>query len=147
MKDKKFAALSLLFFLLFFAGIVTVALQKPTNQVLRAKNVNPSPLKSFIIVFPQIGTAGNENSDKKPSQIKVSVYIRDESGSVLPGRSVQLTTSPAVTTKPADTVATDNLGMAQFYISASEKGTVKLTATDLSSNTAVANSPTVDFTE
>ncbi len=147
MKDKTFAALSLLFFLLFFAGIVTVALQKPTNQILRAKNVNPSPLKSFIIVFPQIGTTGNENSDKKPTQIKVSVYIRDESGSVLPGRSVQLTTSPTVTTKPADTVSTDNLGMAQFLISASEKGTVKLTATDISSNTTVANSPTVDFTE
>lgn len=147
MKDKKFAALSLLFFLLFFAGIVTVAMQKPTSQILRAKNVNPSPLKSFIIVFPQIGTAGNENSDKKPTQIKVSVYIRDESGSVLSGRSVQLTTSPAVTTKPADTVSTDNIGMAQFFISSSQKGTVKLTATDVASNTTVANSPTVEFTE
>lgn len=147
MKDKKFVALSLLFFLLFFAGIVTVAIQKPTNQILRAKNVNPSPLKSFIIVFPQIGTIGNENSDKKPSQIKVSVYIRDESGSVLPGRSIQLTTSPAVNTKPADTVSTDNLGMAQFFLSSAEKGTVKLTATDISSNTTIANSPTVDFTE
>lgn len=147
MKDKKFAALSLLFFLLFFAGIVTVAIQKPTSQILRAKNVNPSPLKSFIIVFPQIGTAGNENSDKKPTQIKVSVYIRDESGSVLSGRSVQLTTSPAVTTKPADTVSTDNIGMAQFFISSSQKGTVKLTATDVASNTTVANSPTVEFTE
>ena len=132
MKDKKFIALSLLFFLLFFAGIVTVAIQKPTSQILRAKNVNPSPLKSFIIVFPQIGTAGNENSDKKPTQIKVSVYLRDESGSVLSGRSVQLTSSPAVTTKPADTVSTDNIGMAQFFISSSQKGTVKLTATDVS---------------
>lgn len=147
MKDKKFAALSLLFFLLFFAGIVTVAIQKPTNQILRAKSVNPSPLKSFIIVFPQIGTIGTETGDKNPPQIKVSVYIRDESGSVLPGRSVQLTTSPAVNIKPADTVSTDSLGMAQFFLSSSEKGTVKLTATDISSNTTIANSPTVDFTE
>ncbi len=109
--------------------------------------MNTSPLKSFIIVFPQIGTVGNVGTDKKPTQIKVSVFIRDEGGSVLSGRSVQLTTSPAVVVKPADTVSTDNLGMAQFFISASEKGIVKLTATDISSNTTVANSPTVDFTE
>ncbi|MBI3380283.1 Ig-like domain-containing protein [Candidatus Gottesmanbacteria bacterium] len=147
MKDRKFLALTSFFFLLFFAGIATVALQKPTNQILRAKNVNPSPLKSFIIVFPQIGVAGDEGSDKKPTQIKVSVFIRDEGGSVLPGRSVQLATTPTSSIKPADTVSTDNLGMAQFFITSNTAGTVKLTATDLGSNTSVSNSPTVEFTQ
>lgn len=147
MKDRKFLALASFFFLLFFAGIATVALQKPTNQILRAKNVNPSPLKSFIIVFPQIGVAGDESSDKKPTQIKVSVFIRDESGDVLPGRSVQLAASPTSIIKPADTVSTDKLGMAQFFITSKTAGTVKLTATDLGSNTVVSNNPTVKFTQ
>lgn len=147
MKDKKFLALASFFFLLFFAGIATVALQSPISQVLRAKNVNPSPLKSFIIVFPQVGVAGDEASTNKPTQIKVSVFMRDQGGSVLPGRSVQLTTSPSANIKPADTVSTDNLGMAQFFISSSQTGTVKLTATDLASNTSVSNAPTVEFTQ
>lgn len=147
MKDRKFVALASFFFLLFFAGIAVVALQKPTSQILRAKNVNPSPLKSFIIVYPQMGVAGQENSDKKPTQIKVSVFIRDEGGSVLTGRSVQLATSPTTNIKPADTISTDNLGMAQFFISAASPGTVKLTATDIASNTTVSNSPTVEFTQ
>ncbi len=147
MKDRRFVILSSLFFLVFIGVIAMVALQKPTSQILRAKNISPSPLKSFIIVFPQIGTAGNENSVKKPTQIKVSVYIRDESGSGLPERSVQLTASPTVTTKPSNTVLTDNLGMAQFFISSLEKGIVKLTATDVESRITVANSPTVEFTE
>lgn len=147
MKDKKFVALASFFFLLFFGGIAVVALQKPTTQILRAKNSNPSALKSFIIVFPQIATAGDENSTNKSTQVKVSVFIRDEGGSVLPARSVQLTTSPSVNIKPADTVITDNLGNAQFFITSSASGVVKLTATDLGSNITINNTPTVEFTE
>lgn len=147
MKDKKFAALASIFFLLFFAGIALVALQKPTSQILRAKSSNPSPLKSFIIVFPQIGTAGDENTQKKPTQIKVSVFIRDESGSGLSGRNVQLSTSPSVVIKPADTVSTNNLGMAQFFISSSQNGKVKITASDTATNTTLSNTPTVEFTK
>lgn len=147
MKDKKFIALASFFFLIFFAGIATVALQQPTSQVLRAKNANPSALKSFIIVFPQIGVAAGEGSSKTPTQIKVSAFIRDENGSVLPGRTVQLTTDPAVFVKPADTVSTDNLGMAQFFLTSSQKGTVKITAKDIASQTAISNTPTVEFTE
>lgn len=147
MKDRKFIALSSFFFLLFFAGIATVALQQPTSQILRARNANPSPLKSFIIVFPQIGVAADETSGKQPTQIKVSVFMRDETGAVLPARTVQLTASSIVSIKPGDTVATDDLGMAQFFISSTEKGTVKLTAVDVASQTTVSNTPTVEFTE
>lgn len=147
MKDKKFLALASFFFLLFFAGIGIVALQSPTSQVLRAKSSNPSSLKSFVIVFPQVGVIGDETGNKKPTQVKISVFIRDEGGSVLPGRSIQLSTTPETSIKPAATVSTDNLGMAQFFISASSPGTVKLAATDLASNTSVANAPTVEFTQ
>lgn len=147
MKDRKFIALASFFFLLFFAGVATVALQKPTSQVLRAKNTNPSALKSFIIVFPQVAVAGDETGDKKATQIKVSVFIRDESGAGLSGRTVRLTTDPNSNIKPGDTLSTDNLGMAQFFISAVSPGTVKLTATDVASNTTVSNSPTVEFTQ
>lgn len=147
MKDRKFVALVSFFFLLFFAGIAVVALQSPISQVLRAKNVTPSPLKSFIIVFPQVAVAGDEAGEKKPAQIKVSVFIRDEGGSALPGRSVTITTSPSTNIKPSDTVSTNDLGMAQFFISSSSPGTIKLTATDLASNTPVSNSPTVEFTQ
>lgn len=147
MKDKKFVALASFFFLLFFGGIAVVALQKPTIQVLRAKNGNPSALKSFIIVFPQIAKTGDENNTDKSTQVKVSVFIRDESGSVLPARSVKLTTSPTVTIKPADSVTTDDLGNAQFFISSSTSGVVKISALDVASNTAISNTPTVEFAE
>lgn len=145
MKDKKLVVLATIFFLLFIVGVAVVALQKPTTQVLRAKNSNPSALKSFIIAFPQIATAGDENSSEKNAKVKVSVFIRDESGDVLPARSVLLSTSPPVTIKPAESVVTDNLGNAQFFISSSVPGIVKLTATETSSNTIVSNNPTVEF--
>ena len=150
MKDKKFIALSSFFFLLFIAAIATIALQKPTSQILRAKSANPSPLKSFVIVFPQIAVAGDESSNNKPTQVKVSVYVRDESGSTMPGRSIKLNTTPKVTIKPSDTVTTDeSIGMAQFFVSSSQKGTITIQATDLASNITVANPPnlSVEFTQ
>lgn len=148
MKDKKFLALASFFFLLFFAAVATVALQQPTTQILRAKNATPSPLKSFVIVFPQVGVAASEDSGKTPAKIKVSVFIRDVSGNVLPQRSVKLSADlAAVTITPANTLTTDNLGMAQFFLTSSQAGTVKLQAVDVASNLSVVNIPTVEFTE
>lgn len=148
MKDKKFLALSSLFFLLFVVGMATVTLNKPLSGLLRAKNVAPSALKSFIIAFPQKGSTGVEGSPKPPTKIKVSVYIRDVNGSVLPGRSVKLVASlPSVVIAPSDTQTTNNLGMAQFFITAKAPGKTTLTATEIASNTTIANAPTIEFTE
>lgn len=147
MKDRKFVALSSFFFLLFIAGIITVAIQQPTSQVLRAKTGNVSALKSFMIVFPQIAVAGDETAGKKPTSVKVSVFIRDENGTVMPGRTVRLVTEPAASVKPGDTISTDDLGMSQFFITSATPGTVKLTATDVASNTAISSAPTVEFTQ
>lgn len=148
MKDKKFLALSSFFFLLFIAAISTAILDKPTSQILRAKNVNPSPLKSFVIVFPQIGTVGTEDGTKPQTKIKVSVFIRDVNGSVLPGRSVRLSSAvTGVTITPSDTQTTDNIGQAQFFITSSTAGKVQLSVVDVGSNTNIVNIPTVEFTE
>ena len=140
MTDKKFLALSFLFFLIFFAGVAVVTLEKPTSQILRAKNENPSPLKSFAVVFPQVTEVNKK--------VKVSVYIRDVNGSVLANRTVQLATNPTtVEITPSNNLTTDNIGMAQFFISSKDPGKIEIVATDLASNTAIASLPTVEFTQ
>ncbi len=148
MKDKKFLTLSILFFLLFIAAISTVMLEKPTSQILRAKNSVPSPLKSFVIVFPQVGVAQSQNGDNAGTKIKVSVYMRDVNGNVLPDRTVKLSSSlEGVNISPADQQITDNIGQAQFYLTSTGTGKAELTATDVVSNTKIVNVPTVEFTQ
>lgn len=142
MKDKKFLALSILFFLLFFVMIAIASVdQQSKGFFTKAKNSNLSPLKSFVIVFPQVGVV---NSTK----VKVTVYLRDTNGSSMANRSVKLASSQeGVNISPGDTQNTNDLGMAQFNITSSSPGQVQLTATDLNSNTPVANIPTVQFTQ
>jgi hypothetical protein len=148
MKDKTFAALSGIFFLLFFIGIGAVTLNKPITTLLHAKNVNPSPLKSFGVVFPQVGKAGSETGTSKPTKIRVNVFIRDVSGAVLSNRSVKLSSDlPAVTITPSDTQMTNNIGSAEFFITAASPGKTLLTAVDTESNTVVKNIPSVEFTQ
>lgn len=139
MKDKTFTALSGIFFLLFVIGIGAVTLNKPLSTMLRAKNVAPSPLKSFGVVFPQIATAGNTN-------VKVSIYIRGVDGSILENRNVRLSAEPAtVTIAPSDTQITNNIGQAEFTVSAQTEGKIKLKAQETSTNTDIINIPTVEF--
>lgn len=148
MKDKKFLALSSLFFLLFFAMIGFASLDQPISGILRAKNSTMSPLKSFAVVFPQMGVAGQENSETPATKVKISVYIRDVTGESMPGRSVKLAADAAgVNIVPADSQNTDELGMAQFFLTSTSPGKIKLTATDLTSGTPIANIPTVEFTQ
>lgn len=149
MKDKTFVTLAGLFFLIFFGGVIAVTLEKPTlNFLTRASTVNPSPFKSFAVVFPQVGVAANAQSGKEPTKIKVSVYIRDVNGTVLPNRTVKLATlSASVNITPSDTQSTNTIGQAQFFITANTPGTVNLTVTDVASNTTVVNVPSVEFTK
>lgn len=138
MKDKAFLSLSVLFFFIFFAGIAILTLEKPTSLLLRAKDENPSPLKSFAVAFPQVGPTG--------SQIKVSVYMRDINGGILAGRPVKLSSdNPTITITPADTQNTNNIGMAEFFLTGSTAGKIQLTAVDVKSNTAIVNIPSVEF--
>lgn len=140
MKDKKFLALSSIFFLLFIIGMLSLTLQKPASQLLKAMNVVPSPLKSFIIVYPQVVPAGDR-------QIKVSVYLRDVNSNVLPDREIQLIGSPgSINISPAQSQITNDLGMAQFYITSNVPGEVQITAADVASGTTIVNSPSVEFT-
>jgi hypothetical protein len=146
-KDKKFLALSSFFFLLFAAAMSTILISQPTSQVLRAKNVAPSPLKSFGVVFPQVGAVKKENKETA-SKIKVSVFVRDVNGSVLSGRTIKLAASPStLDITPADTQTTDNIGQAQFFVTSTTPGQIKLEALDVGSNTKIVNIPTVEFTE
>lgn len=148
MKDKTFVALSSLFFLIFFIGVVSVTLNKPLSNILRAKDVAPSPLKSFGIVFPQIGAVGDATGIKNPTKIKVSIYIRGVDGSILSNRTVKLAADlPSISIQPADTQMTNNIGQAEFFITSNQAGRAKLTATDVSSNISVVNIPTVEFTQ
>ncbi len=140
MKDKTFVTLAGLFFLLFIIGIAALTLNQPLSGILRARNVTPSPLKSFGVVFPQVGSAG--------TGIRVSVYVRDVNGSVIPNRLVKLAASSSdVIIKPSDTQTTDNIGQAQFTVTSPVKGIVKFTATDTESNTVISNIPTAQIIE
>lgn len=146
MKDKTFIALASLFFLIFLTAIGAVTLNKPINNILRAKDVAPSPLKSFGVVFPQIATAGNEESGQQSTKVKVSIYIRGVDGSILSNRTVKLASDfIGVKITPSNTVTTNNIGQAEFFVSSIEPGTIKLTATEVASNTLVLNIPTVEF--
>lgn len=148
MKDKKFLALSSLFFLLFIGAMSTILMSRPTSQILRAKNSVPSPLKSFVIVFPQVGVAGSDTSINKPTKIKVSVFMRDVNGNLLPGRTIRLSSNPPnINIIPSDTLTTDNIGQAQFFITSETTGKIQLIASDTVTSTNIASVPTVEFTQ
>jgi hypothetical protein len=145
MKDKKFLVLSSVFFLLFIGGIVAVTLDRPTSQILRAQNATFSPLKSFIIIYPITATVG--------SKVKVSVYARDINSELIPNRGIKLSVPTRnISVTPSDTQNTGaeegtNFGMAQFFISTKTPGKYQINARDLTSNTAIINSPSVEFTQ
>lgn len=140
MKDKTFLTLAGLFFLLFFGGIATIAIQSPSSTILRAKNTNPSALKSFVVIFPQVGSVG--------SKLKVTVSMRDVNGAVLPSRSISVSSSlPTLIVEPSNTQTTDDHGQAQFFISSPVAGTATLTVSDVGSNIAIVNIPSVEFTQ
>lgn len=129
-----------MFFLLFFMGVGVIAFNEPLSNLIRAKDVSPSPLKSFGVVFPQVAKTGEK--------VKVSIYIRDVSGNVLSNRSIKLAAAAgSIQVSPSDTLATNNIGQAEFSITTADEGTVKLTASDMGSNTTVINIPTVEFTQ
>ena len=141
MKDKTFIVLSATFFLLFAIGTATLTLNNPLSQILRAKDVAPSPLKSFGVVFPQVGVSGT-------TKIKVSIYIRDVNGGLLPNRAVKLSSdSEFVSITPSDTQNTNSIGQAEFFITSTGTGKIKIAATDVATNTSVVNIPSVEFTQ
>lgn len=151
MKDRTFITLSVLFFILFFLGIVLVSFGNPILNTIRAVNVTPSPLKSFAVVFPQIAniqdSGGTSTGDTHAKNIKVTVVIRDENGDFLANRLVKLTSDlSAVTIAPNDSQSTNNNGQAVFYLTSSVPGTVQLKAVDVNSDIQIANIPSVDFT-
>ena len=139
MKDKTFVALSGLFFLVFVIGIGALTLNKPLSNILSAKNVAPSPLKSFGVVFPQTANLG--------SPAKVSIYIRGVDGSILANKTVKLSGVPAITIAPSDTSVTNEIGQAQFSVTVQTAGKVILKAVETSSNTEVINIPSIEFVQ
>src|SRR3989344_1808668 len=140
MKDKAFITLAVMFFLIFFMGVGIVAFNEPLSNMIRAKDEKPSADKSFGVVFPQVAKTGDK--------VKVSIYIRDVSGNVLANRSIKLAAvQGTVQVAPSDTLATNDIGQAEFSITTSNPGTVKLAASDLSSNTQVNNIPTIEFSQ
>ncbi len=139
MKDKKFLALSSLFFLLFLAAMGIATLNQPIGNLLRARNIIPSPNKSFVMVFPQIAKAGD-------GKIKISVYIRDVNGESLPNRKVKVSSGTSgVSFAPSDIQTTNKIGMAQFFMTSASIGRVEIAAVDTASNTSVINIPSVEF--
>ena len=145
MKDRTFMALSSLFFLLFFVLVGSVALNQPINSILKAKNIVPSPLKSFGVVFPQVAKISNITTGETGMKVKISVYIRGVDGSILPRRTVQLSSERPLSIEPADTVETNEIGQAEFLVSSSQVGRVKVTAIEMATNTEIINIPTIEF--
>jgi hypothetical protein len=149
MKDKTFTILLGLFFLLFFGGVIAVALGNPiTGLFTQATDATPSSSKSFVVVFPQVGMASNAETGTLGTKIKVTVYLRDENGKLLSSRAVNISSdSNSVQFTPNDTQQTNNIGQAQFFMTSSFPGQVTLSIKDVKSNIPVANIPTVEFTK
>lgn len=148
LKDKKFLALSSVFFLLFLVAMAIATLNQPISRFLRAKNVAPSPLRSFVVVLPQVGTVGTEGSGSNPTKIKISVYMRDVNGTSIPNRSVKISSDlDSVSFSPSDTQITNTLGMAQFFMTSTTVGKTQLSVVDTETNTSIVNIPTVEFTK
>jgi hypothetical protein len=140
MKNKTFYTLISMFFLIFFIGIVMIGLSgTQSSGIIRAKQSDPHPLKSFAVAFPQISSIGKN--------VKISIYLRDVNGAVLGNRMVKLETDQPTSISPADTQTTNNIGMAQFYVTSDKIGQVKLTAIDQASNVSIVNIPTIEFTQ
>lgn len=149
MKDKTFIILSGLFFLLFFGGVIAVALGGPiTGLFIRATDAIPSPVKSFAIIFPQVGVVSDESSGNPSTKLKVTVYLRDENGTLIPNRAVKISSdSKAVSFTPGEVQNTNSIGQAQFFMTSSLPGQFELSITDVKANIPVANVPTVEFTQ
>ena len=146
MKDKTFITLTGLFFLLFVIGIGAITLDKPLSSILRAKNVAPSQFKSFGMAYPQIASVGNISKGQKPTDVKVSIYIRGIDGSILTNKSVKITVDPSIVNiEPSDTQVTNDIGQAQFTITSQVEGKVKIKAHETTSNIDIMNIPTVEF--
>jgi hypothetical protein len=136
MKDKSLLVVSILFFLVFFAGIIYLVLSRPTSSILKAKNAVPSADKSFAVIYPQVGKS-----------MKVTVTIRDANGEAIPSREVRITSSMAsVEFAPSDHQITDTNGQTDFTLTSSATGTAQLSIMDVGSNIAVSNIPSVEFT-
>ncbi len=91
------------------------------------------------MVFPQVTSI--------QEKVKVSVYIRDVNGASLPNRKVRISTDTSgISFAPSDIQTTNEIGMAQFSMSAAYPGQVKISAIDVDSNTSIINIPTVEFT-
>lgn len=148
MKDKTFLTLSGLFFILFFGSIAALTLDRPKSITLRASSSTMSPLKSFVAIYPQIAVVGDEQGPKKPTKVKVTVYVRDVNGQFLANRQVKITTSsPHVTISPSSTQNTNENGDAQFFLTSKQIGDVKISVTDVSSNSDFVSVPSVSFVE
>jgi len=138
MNDKKFLALSSVFFLMFIFGMGTLILQDPLSTFIQANTATVSGDKSFLTAIPQVGAT--------TETIKVNVYIRDENGDLLPQKTVKLTTDlPAITIAPQDTQITDDNGKVEFTLTSATPGTAHLTAVETSSGTSVQNTVSVEF--
>ncbi|MBI4066830.1 Ig-like domain-containing protein [Candidatus Gottesmanbacteria bacterium] len=147
MNDKKFIALSSIFFLMFIFGMGTLFVQEPISNYLRATTAQVSSEKSFITAIPQIGKTEGSISETKPAQIKVNVYIRTDSGDLLAQKTVKLSTDlTSVNISPSDTQDTNKDGKAEFILTSTTPGVAQLTAQELTSGKTISNSLSVEFT-
>ena len=148
MNDKKFIALSSIFFLMFIFGMGTLFVQNPLSNYLRATTSTVSSEKSFLTAIPQIGSPQGTTSSTKPEKIKVNVYIRTDSGDLLAKKTVKLSTDlSSVTISPSDTQETDKDGKVEYMLSSKSPGTAQLTAQELGSGTTIKNSLSIEFKE
>lgn len=148
MKDKAFLTLIGVFFVVLIAGFAIITIDQPTSSITNASTAKPHPLKSFVVAYPQVGVAGDENSTKKPTKLKVTVTLLDASNNIIPNRQVRLTADlGSVIITPSDTIATNATGQAQFFLTSTSPGKATLTATDILNNVAISQIPTVEFTQ
>lgn len=149
MSDKKFVALSSIFFLLFIFGMGSLFVQEPLSNYLRATTTAVDQNKSIITAIPQVCSSKPNAISKCPNQkIKVAVYIRSENGDLLANKSVQLWTDPTgPNIQPSDIQITNKNGMAEFVLASETPLKVSLFAKEIASQKQLTQTLSVEFTQ
>lgn len=120
--DKKFAALMILFFVVFGVFIVATLFNKNIGNFARASTAtDPSSKTSLIFAWPLITKVGNK--------VDVNVFIRNGNNFPLDKKAVRLVTSLGLVNGTQESLSeSDKTGKVSFVLTSDTVGIAELTA-------------------
>jgi len=118
--DKKFLALSFIFFIVSFLFMIMLIFNQPISRFIRAKEeFIPSKEKSMIFAWPL------NSSINKP--VTINVFLRNDDGFPISNKNVSLSTTLGKITP--EKALTDKTGKATFSLTSSQPGIAEISAT------------------